>query len=102
MNDKAIFSVAIGSDMASPVTVTLTETCPADTGGPTTQLIPIDGGCITYEMPPGTKPGSVPSFGVGTGLGYVDRAELVAAVEQNEDQILCGAFAPPCVAAPET
>ncbi len=102
VNDKAIFSVAIGSDMANPVTVTLTETCPADIGDPTTQLIPVDGGCITYQMPTGIEPGSVPSFGVGTGLGYVDRADLVAAVEQNEDQILCGAFASPCVAAPET
>ena len=62
VRDRASFTVAIGSGQSSPVTVTLTETCPADTEA---QVIPIEGGCVTYQVPPGTEPGTVPSFGVG-------------------------------------
>ena len=93
--DSATFTVGIGSDFVSPVTVTLTEFCPAD---PALQAIPIDGGCVAYKVPPGTEPGSVPSFDDGGGLSFIDRSELVAAVEQNEDLVLCGAEAPPCPA----
>jgi tRNA A-37 threonylcarbamoyl transferase component Bud32 len=96
--DRASFTVGIGSDLVSAVTVTLTETCPADTAF---QVIPIDGGCVTYQVPPGTKPGSVPSFDEGS-LRLIDRSELVAFVEQDEDLTLCGAQAPPCAPAPES
>ena len=65
------------------------------------QTIPVEGGCVTYEVPPGTEPGSVPSFDAGGGLRLIDRSELVAAVERDEDLTLCGAEAPPCAPAPE-
>ncbi len=97
--DRASFTVGIGSDLVSPVTVTLAETCPADTAP---QAIPIDGGCVTYQVPPGTEAGSVPSFDDGGGLSFIDRSELVASVEQDEDLVLCGAQAPPCAPAPES
>ena len=97
VRDRASFTVAIGSEMGSPVTVTLTETCPADTEA---QVIPIDGGCVTYQVPPGTEPGTVPSFVPGSSLSFIDRSVLVAAVEQDEELTLCGAQAPPC--APES
>jgi hypothetical protein len=95
---RASFTIGIGSDMLSPVTVTLTEDCPADTA---IETIPIEGGCVTYQEPPGTEPGSVPSFDDGGGLSFIDRGELVAAVERDEDLVLCGAKAPPCAPAPE-
>ena len=98
VRDRATFTVAIGSDMVSPVTVTLVETCPADAA---LETIPVDGGCVTYEVPPGTEPGSVPSFDDGGGLSFIERSELVAAVERDEDLVLCGAEAPPCTPAPE-
>jgi hypothetical protein len=88
--------VGIGSDLVSPVTVTLVETCPVDGA---LRSIPIEGGCVTYHVPPGTEPGSVPSFDPGGGLAFVDRDVLVAAVEQDEDLVLCGADAPPCAPA---
>jgi tRNA A-37 threonylcarbamoyl transferase component Bud32 len=92
---RAIFTVGIGSDLVSPVTVTLVETCPTDSA---LQSIPVDGGCVTYQVPPGTQPG-VPSFDEGGGLAFIDRDELVSAVEQDEDLVLCGAQAPPCAPA---
>jgi tRNA A-37 threonylcarbamoyl transferase component Bud32 len=95
---RASFTVGIGSDFLSPVTVTLTETCPADTA---LQAIPIDGGCVTYQVPPGTEAGAVPSFDDGGGLSFIDRSELVASVEQDEDLVLCGAQAPACAPALE-
>jgi tRNA A-37 threonylcarbamoyl transferase component Bud32 len=98
VRDRASFTVGIGSDLVNPVTVTLVETCPADAA---LQAIPIDGGCVTYQVPPGTEPGSVPSFDDGGGLSFIDRGELVASVEQDEDLVLCGAQAPPCAPAPE-
>ena len=96
---RASFTVGIGSDLVSPVTVTLTETCAVGTAP---QTIPIDGGCVTYQVPPGTKAGSVPSFDDGGGLSFIDRSVLVASVESDEDLVLCGAQAPPCDPAPET
>jgi tRNA A-37 threonylcarbamoyl transferase component Bud32 len=93
VRDRASFTVGIGSDLVHPVVVTLVETCPADAS---LQPIPVGGGCVTYEVPPGTEPGSVPSFDEGGGLRLMDRGELVAAVEQNEDLVLCGTGAPPC------
>ena len=97
VRDKASFTVAIGSDQSSPVTVTLTETCPPVTEA---QVIKIEGGCVTYEVPPGTEPGSVPSFDDGS-LAFIDRSAVVAFIAQNEDLTLCGASAPPCDTAPE-
>jgi hypothetical protein len=73
------------------------ETCPADTA---LETIPIDGGCVTYQVPPGTEPGSVPQFD-DHALRFIDRSELVAAIERDEDLVLCGAEAPPCAPAPE-
>ena len=98
VRDKATFTVALSSEMISPVTVTLTETCPADTEA---QIIHIDGGCVTYQVPPETEPGTVPSFD-GGGLSFVDRSLLVNFVEQDVDLTLCGAQAPPCATAPES
>jgi hypothetical protein len=96
--DRATFSVGIGADLLSPVVVTLTETCPVKTA---VQQIRIEGGCVTYEVPPATEPGSLPSFEPGGGLSFIDRSELVASIQQDEDLILCGADAPPCAPAPE-
>jgi tRNA A-37 threonylcarbamoyl transferase component Bud32/membrane-associated phospholipid phosphatase len=93
VRDRASFTVGIGSDLLSPVIVTLVPTCPTD---PSLRTIPVEGGCVTYEVPPGTEAGAVPSFDAGGGLRLMDRGELVASVEQSEDQSLCGAGAPPC------
>lgn len=93
VRDSATFTVGIGSDLVSPVTVTLTETCQVD---PALLTIPIDGGCVTYQAPPGTEAGSVPSFDGGGGLSFIDRSELVASVKEHVALILCGAKAPPC------
>ena len=75
------------------MTVTLVATCPSD---PSLKTIPVEGGCVTYEVPPGTEPGAVPSFDPGGGLRLMDRSELVATVERDVDLTLCGAAAPPC------
>jgi hypothetical protein len=93
VRDRAMFTVGIGSDLTHPVTVTLLPTCPADAS---VQMIPVQGGCVTYEVPPGTEPGSVPSFDSGGGLRLMDRSELVGVVAHDDDLILCGAGAPPC------
>ena len=93
VRDRASFTVGIGSDLTNPVTVTLVATCPSD---PSLKTIPVEGGCVTYEVPPGTEPGAVPSFDAGGGLRLMDRSELVAAVERDVDLTLCGAAAPPC------
>ena len=96
---RASFTLRIGLvEMVSPVTVTLTETCPADTA---LQTIPVDGGCVTYQVAPGTEAGSVPSFDEGGGLAFTDRVELVASVDRDEDLVLCGTEAPACDPAPE-
>jgi len=93
VKDKAIFTVGIGSDLTNAVVVTLTATCLTDASA---QTIPVDGGCVTYALPPGTEPASVPSFDDGGGLRLMDRSELVGSVERDEDLVLCGAGAPPC------
>jgi tRNA A-37 threonylcarbamoyl transferase component Bud32 len=93
VKDRATFTVGIGSDLTSPVVVTLLATCPTD---PSVTTIPVQGGCVTYEAPPDTEPGSVPSFDDGGGLRLMDRSELVTSVEQDVDLVLCGADAPPC------
>jgi tRNA A-37 threonylcarbamoyl transferase component Bud32 len=93
VRDRASFTVGIGSDLANPVVVTVVPTCPDD---PSIQTFPVEGGCVTYEVQPGTEPGSVPSFDAGGGLRLMDRSELVAAVERDIDLTLCGVGAPPC------
>jgi len=93
VRDRASFTVGIGSDLVNPVIVTLVATCPDDRS---LQTIPVEGGCVTYEVPPDTEPASVPSFDAGGGLRLMDRSEVVAAVERDEDLTLCGAAAPPC------
>jgi tRNA A-37 threonylcarbamoyl transferase component Bud32 len=93
VNDRATFTVGIGSDLTNAVVVTLVASCPTDGS---VQTLPVEGGCVTYQVPPGTEPDSVPSFEDGGGLRLMDRSELVAAVDQDEDLILCGAGAPPC------
>ena len=74
------------------MTVTLTESCPAPVAG--TEQIPIDGGCVTYRSTV-TDPG-VPSFATDGGLSFTSRTDLIAAVAADDDQVLCGALAPPC------
>jgi len=93
VRDRATFTVGIGSDLVSPVTVSLVATCPTD---PALKTIPVEGGCITYEIPPGTEPGSVPSFDPDGGLRLMDRGDLVATVDRDVDLTLCGTGAPPC------
>ena len=39
---------------------------------------------------------NVPSFAPGAGLYFTSRADLVAAVDAEDDQVLCGALVPPC------
>jgi len=89
---KAIFAVGVGDGSSEPVTGTLTESCPAAVEG--TDQIPIDGGCVTYT--PTIADPDVPSFAPDGGLTFVPRADLIAAVDGNDDQVLCGALAPPC------
>jgi membrane-associated phospholipid phosphatase/tRNA A-37 threonylcarbamoyl transferase component Bud32 len=89
---KVNFVVGVGDGSTDPVTVTLTETCPALVEG--TEQFPIDGGCVTYRSTIADP--DVPSFPPGVGLSYTPRAELIAAVAADDGQVLCGALAPPC------
>jgi hypothetical protein len=92
----ATFTVGIGEGGTNPVTVTLTETCPADGGEATSEATPIDGACVTYQTQIPDGSGVVPSFLPGGGLSYVARSDLVDFVQQDTGGILCGAAAPPC------
>jgi hypothetical protein len=95
VNDKAWFQVGIGdSGTTTPIIVTLTATCPALVQG--VQQIPLDGGCITVEGEPPGNPIGVPSFTPNGGLTTIDRSTVVALVDQQTDETLCGAGAPPC------
>src|SRR6266480_1027081 len=89
---KANFAVGVGDGSSEPVTVTHTETCAAPVEG--TEQIPIAGGCVTYT--PTITDRDVPSFAPGGGLAFIARADLIAAVAAEDDQVLCGALAPPC------
>ena len=89
---RANFTIGVGGGSSEPVTVTLTESCPAPVAG--TQQIPVEGGCVTYTSTI-TEPG-VPSFARDGGLSFTSRADLIAAVAAADDQVLCGALAPPC------
>ena len=88
----ATFEVGVDGGSNLPVTVTLTATCPAPVEG--ADQIPIEGGCVTV-MQAIDDPG-VPSFSSDGGLSFTPREDLVDAVAAEDDQVLCGAFAPPC------
>jgi membrane-associated phospholipid phosphatase len=88
---QANFALGVGGS-GEPVTVTLTEACPTPVPG--TDQIPIDGGCVTYRSTVADV--NVPSFAPAGGLSFTPRADLVAAVATDEEQVLCGALAPPC------
>jgi tRNA A-37 threonylcarbamoyl transferase component Bud32/membrane-associated phospholipid phosphatase len=88
---KAIFAVGVGDGSSDPVTVTLSESCPAPVEG--SELIEFDGGCVIYT--PTIADQDVPSFAPDGGLAFIARTDLIAAVAAN-DQVLCGALAPPC------
>ncbi len=88
---QATFTVGVG-DGFDPVTVSLTESCPAPVAG--TEQISVDGGCVTYRSTV-TGPYTA-SFAPNGGLAFTSRADLVAAVAAEDDQVLCGALAPPC------
>jgi hypothetical protein len=80
--------------LLSPVTVTLTATCPPS--GADATVLRVDGGCVTYRTSIPEGGGLVPSFDADGGLSFVERADLVAFVEREERLTLCGAGAPPC------
>jgi hypothetical protein len=96
VNDSAVVTLQLGSSEVAIVTITVTATCPPPDGDAETTITQVDGGCVEYRTtePPGT-PG-VPTFEPGGGLAYVDRSDLVAFVDQQSGQILCGADAPAC------
>ena len=89
---KANFTVGVGGGSSEPVTVTLSESCPGRVEG--TEQIPFEGGCVTYRS--AIKDANVPSFAPSAGLSFTPRADLVAAVDAQDDQVLCGALVPPC------
>jgi membrane-associated phospholipid phosphatase/tRNA A-37 threonylcarbamoyl transferase component Bud32 len=80
--------------LLSPVTVTLTATCPPP--GADTTILRVDGGCVTYRTSISEDDGLVPSFDADGGLSFVERVDLVALVDREEQLTLCGAGAPPC------
>jgi len=88
----ATFEVGVDGGSNLPVTVTLTATCPAPAEG--AEQTPIDGGCVTVVS--ALDDPDVPSFATGGGLSFTSREQLVAAVAAEDDQVLCGAFAPAC------
>ena len=95
VNDKAWFQLGIGdSGTTVPIVVTLTETCPPVIEGQ--QIIPIEGGCISVTGEPPGNPIGVPSFTPNGGLTTIDRSQVVALVNEQTDETLCGAGAPPC------
>jgi hypothetical protein len=89
---KANFEIGVGDGSSESVTVTLTESCPAPLEG--TERIKIEGGCVAYHST--ITDAAVPSFAPGAGLSFTSRADLVAAVESESDQVLCGALVPAC------
>jgi hypothetical protein len=89
---RAVFTVGLGEASSESATVTLVESCPAPVEG--TELISIDGGCVTYT-PTVTDP-NVPSFAPDGGLSFTPRDDLIASVAADDAQVLCGALAPPC------
>jgi hypothetical protein len=82
--------------LLNPVSVSLTTNCPSTQGDTTLQVLPVDGGCVAYRTSIPEGQGEIPSFDTDGGLSFVERADLVAFVEQEEGLTLCGAGAPPC------
>jgi len=82
-------SIQVGGG-APVVDVSLIPTCPS-TGDPSITASDVGGACVTYRssLPAGVGP--VPSFAPGGGLSYVSRSLLVAFVDRDDDQRLCGA-----------
>lgn len=89
---KATFQVGVEGGSTDPVTVTLTASCPTPVEG--ALQIQVDGGCVTYD--PTVVDPEVPSFAPDGGLSFTPRSDLVNAVAARDDQVLCGAGAPPC------
>ena len=96
VDGEASFELQLGGGASALVMVTLTETCPAVTEGAGLEVIPIEGGCVEYQVPPGVAPSDVPSFQPNGGLSFTARSDLVAFVRDQVDLTLCGADAPPC------
>jgi tRNA A-37 threonylcarbamoyl transferase component Bud32/membrane-associated phospholipid phosphatase len=94
VRDKAIFVVTT-TESTGMVTVTFTADCPASPPE-SARVLPVEGGCATYEanVPAGTP--TLPSFDPGGGLSFTDRQEIVDTVQRDIGQVLCGAGAPPC------
>jgi tRNA A-37 threonylcarbamoyl transferase component Bud32 len=94
VRDKAVFTATTTGSMGM-VTVTFTADCPASPPA-SARVLPVEGGCVTYEadVPSGTP--TVPSFDPGGGLSFTDRQEIVDTVQRDIGQVLCGAGAPPC------
>jgi tRNA A-37 threonylcarbamoyl transferase component Bud32 len=88
---RATFNLGVGGS-SEPVTVTLTQSCPAPVEG--TEQTPIDGGCVSYAST--LIDPDVPTFAPDGGLSFTPRADLVAEVAAEDGQVLCGALAPPC------
>jgi tRNA A-37 threonylcarbamoyl transferase component Bud32/membrane-associated phospholipid phosphatase len=82
--------------LLNPVTVTLTATCPPTEGDSPIQILRFDGGCVTYETSIPDDAAAIPSFDTGGGLSFVERADLVTFVDEEEGLTLCGADAAPC------
>jgi hypothetical protein len=94
VRDKAVFTVTTAGSPGM-VTVTFTADCLASPPA-SARVLPVDGGCVTYEatVPAGTP--TLPSFDPGGGLSFTDRQEIVDTVQRDIGQVLCGAGAPPC------
>jgi hypothetical protein len=87
---RAVFSLGVQGTAA--VTVTLTDSCPVPPPG--TQQIPLGGVCVSYRR--SVIHADVPSFSPGGGLSFTPRVDLIAAVAEDDEQVLCGVLAPPC------
>jgi hypothetical protein len=96
VHGTATFIVGVGDSRTSPVTVTLTEICPPDTGDTTVESMPTEGGCVTYGAATPEGGGVVPSFGPAGQLSFVARSDLIEAVDRETGLVLCGEGAPDC------
>jgi membrane-associated phospholipid phosphatase len=95
--------VAMGSGASYPVngiptvahvSVTLTATCEAADGASATKVFETQGGCIAYRSSIPANVAVVPSFDPGGGLSFVPRSTLVAFIDREEGERLCGAGVP--------
>jgi tRNA A-37 threonylcarbamoyl transferase component Bud32 len=72
------------------VEVTLTPSCSTVDRASATEVFDVQGGCVVYRSSIPPDRAAVPSFDAGGGLSFVDRSEVVAAVDRDEDLRLCG------------